>query len=481
MAGRSNIPTKLYDQVFKNLELCAKLAVSPTCRKLYAAKPANLSKKFGRGRYGSFEMCKLWEKDNFFHGLACPCCDAMHPLEYFDETNQESPPDCREFLMSTEHVSLHPNWRMNFLELKDIVKNLRDFYDIDASVKEDSTATTDYVSSRVTLDEVHEHRIRQMENAEEMILDGLKRTQSEEIAIKLQHHLGICYYRQRRFNRAEKCLQQTLCSEQNHLQDLDERALETMMYLGVVYLEQGRFDEAMQILPVVKEARSRLLGPQDKDTLQTIQMLAIAAGGFEPTLGKSHLWTLSTTHSFANLYRGFGDFEKAEQLYRKALRGYEQAMGLDHSTTLMVVHHLGTLKHAQKCYDAAETNLRRALVGRTLVHGATHTMTLESEQCLGMVYLEQDRLDLAETTLRQNLEYKLSVYSPTNSEILGTAIPLTKLCQRQGKFDDAKTMLMIAHEACSQEVSSLQDLELKRELAELLLVDHQNELAEALK
>ncbi|MCJ1398989.1 hypothetical protein MMC11_002191 [Xylographa trunciseda] len=123
MASLTTIPRELFDRIFSGLAPTAKIALVLTCSKLYNAKPQNLMKECKS--YERFSLCVLWERDQFFQGLACGLCDAIHPLEYFDRANQGLKPDYRLCIKQTEHIFLHPSWRMNFQELKGIVQNLR--------------------------------------------------------------------------------------------------------------------------------------------------------------------------------------------------------------------------------------------------------------------------------------------------------------------------------------------------------------------
>jgi len=56
-----------------------------------------------------------------------------------------------------------------------------------------------------------------------------------------------------------------------------------------------------------------------------------------------------------------GDYEGAEEFYRRALAGREKALGADHPDTLDSLNNLGTLLKTKGDYERAEELLRRAL------------------------------------------------------------------------------------------------------------------------
>ncbi|GMI09400.1 hypothetical protein TrLO_g6828 [Triparma laevis f. longispina] len=50
-------------------------------------------------------------------------------------------------------------------------------------------------------------------------------------------------------------------------------------------------------------------------------------------MGKTHPDTLATVESLAIAYKAQKDYEKAEELYERALEGYEAQFGKDHEDT----------------------------------------------------------------------------------------------------------------------------------------------------
>ena len=89
MANPTSIPREIFDQIFDELMLPAKLAMSLSCSKFYTGRPGNLVKEFQKSQWDGFEMCMLWETDQFFQGLTCGCCLLMHLWEFFDESARQ--------------------------------------------------------------------------------------------------------------------------------------------------------------------------------------------------------------------------------------------------------------------------------------------------------------------------------------------------------------------------------------------------------
>jgi hypothetical protein len=66
------------------------------------------------------------------------------------------------------------------------------------------------------------------------------------------------------------------------------------------------------------------------------------------------------TLSIAGLERFWDRYEKAEQMYLRALTGREKALGPDHTSTLDTTHNLGNLYGDQGKLDVAEQMCMRA-------------------------------------------------------------------------------------------------------------------------
>ncbi|MCJ1377778.1 hypothetical protein MMC17_000874 [Xylographa soralifera] len=158
MANLTTIPRELFDQIFNELALNGKLAVSLACSKFYKAKPVNLITKLEKIQCEGYLMCTLWERDQFFSGLVCGRCLLIHPFEFFDKANRESCADNRECIKITKYVMLHPSWRMDFNEFSGIVRNLRKLRQCSLSLRVEEDLRT----SRGGRDEVERDNVRLM-------------------------------------------------------------------------------------------------------------------------------------------------------------------------------------------------------------------------------------------------------------------------------------------------------------------------------
>jgi len=100
-------------------------------------------------------------------------------------------------------------------------------------------------------------------------------------------------------------------AERQHLESQSRWSLEDNV--GRIYLENGQYGKALQ-------------------------WHQRALDGYEKTLGKDHLSTLTTVHSMASVFDSQGDCGKALQWYQRALDGSEKTLGKDHPSTLTTVH-----------------------------------------------------------------------------------------------------------------------------------------------
>jgi tetratricopeptide (TPR) repeat protein len=135
------------------------------------------------------------------------------------------------------------------------------------------------------------------------------------------------------------------------------------------------------------------------------EMFKRALRGYEKPLGRVHTSTLQTVNNLGVFYRNQGKLDKAEEMYEQALQGGEKSLGRNHSATLGTVNNLGTLYADQGKLDKAEEMYKRALQGREKALGRDHTSTLQTVNNLGILYRHKSmrvwvtRLALATTVL----------------------------------------------------------------------------------
>ncbi|KAI3319063.1 kinase-like protein [Xylariaceae sp. AK1471] len=142
-------------------------------------------------------------------------------------------------------------------------------------------------------------------------------------------------------------------------------------------LEKQNYSAAEVEYREVSKLETKLLGPRDKDTLNTMDNLAITLNGqkkyeeaetlLRQTLSRREVLgrressdraTLSTMHLLTNILAEQKNYEEAEALGRKTLLFREKVLGWSHEASLSTMHLLAYILTEQKKYKESETLAR---------------------------------------------------------------------------------------------------------------------------
>lgn len=100
--------------------------------------------------------------------------------------------------------------------------------------------------------------------------------------------------------------------------------------------DQGQYHEATILAERALAQAERILGPENPETLLTLNNLAV-------------------------MHRSLGQLDEAEPLYLRALETQERILGPEHPDTLLSLNNLAVLYQAQGRLDEAESLLRRTV------------------------------------------------------------------------------------------------------------------------
>jgi tetratricopeptide (TPR) repeat protein len=220
---------------------------------------------------------------------------------------------------------------------------------------------------------------------------------------------------------------------------------------------RGRYSEAEMLYKQVLKGREKLLGLEHRDTLRTVEGLAIthqeqgrygeaeklygrALAGFVKLLGPDHPDTLLQVENIAVVYCKQGRYTEAEAQYGWALAGKEKLLGPNHLDTLGTVNNLAIVHDLQKRYNTAETLYERVLEGREQLLGPEDPDTLATVNNLAIVYRQQRRYKEAETMFRRALEGNEKLLGPEHPDNLQTMNNLANNYHSQGLYNEAETL-----------------------------------------
>ena len=219
-------------------------------------------------------------------------------------------------------------------------------------------------------------------------------------------------------------------------------AAELHHILGAVFLALGEATQSESHYASAAELRTRILGPEAKDTFHSRQGLATAYGmqerwteaqelletTFESmtrVLGSEHSSTLAVMNSLAWVHSNQGRLLDAEPLMEKRWQILTRELGSEHPDTAFalagVAHvrwHLGRPDEAVHLYEQAIDIVKRQL-------GPHDPVTLTHQARLALLYKDLGRFDEAETLLKKITPHMSRVLGPHHRDTLETNTFLT--------------------------------------------------------
>jgi len=227
--------------------------------------------------------------------------------------------------------------------------------------------------------------------------------------------------------------------------------------IGKAYFDLGVYPEAQAQLARAVELRRRVLGPDQPDTLSSMNELAdayraqAAYSQAEPlltkvletrrrVLGEEDPATLASMNALANLYLNQGKYKQAEPLLVKALDVQRRVLGPDHPDTLASLHDLADTYEEEGKLGQAERLAIQALEARRRVLGEEHPQTARSMNLLGWLYREEGNLAQAETLLSEAVAVQRRVLGEEHSDTLTSMNNLAVVYRGEGKYAQAEAV-----------------------------------------
>ncbi|EHK97989.1 putative Aspartic-type endopeptidase ctsD [Glarea lozoyensis 74030] len=200
----------------------------------------------------------------------------------------------------------------------------------------------------------------------------------------------------------------------------------------------------------------------------------------ENTLGPTHISTLSTLNSLANIYREKGKLDVAEEMFERALKGHEDVYGKEVPLTLNIINNLGNTYKDQGRLDDAERMYLRAMAGYAKVGGKEDVQYLDTVNNLGNVYADQDEFEKAEEVLDIALKGMQKVLGPKHTSTLDVMNNLALVYAKLDKLVEAEDMYQRAITGYTEAwgAKSIQTLDVRNNLG-MLYADHLGRLEDA--
>lgn len=140
------------------------------------------------------------------------------------------------------------------------------------------------------------------------------------------------------------------------------------------------------------------------------------------------------------LQRELGNFETAENIYRKSLQATQKSYGQVHPEVARVLHYLGDALRKQGKLDEAEPVYRKALDMREKLFDDVHPDIGETLNHLARLLYQKGDYDAAEPLARRALKVRLQIYGEENVTIVASKGNLAGILKAKGNLDEAERL-----------------------------------------
>jgi tetratricopeptide (TPR) repeat protein/tRNA A-37 threonylcarbamoyl transferase component Bud32 len=231
--------------------------------------------------------------------------------------------------------------------------------------------------------------------------------------------------------------------------------------LGAALLSLGHPRQAIPLHDKARQTRMARLGPDNPDTLTSMNHLASAyqAAGkldlalplFEETLklqkakqGARHPHTLTSMNNLALAYRNAGKLDLALPLFKETLKLRKAHLGADHPDTLVSMNNLASAYQAAGKLDLALLLAEETLKLLKAKLGAHHPHTLSSMNNLAWAYQAAGKLDLALPLFEETLKLWKAHLGADHPDTLVSMNNLALAYWAAGKLNPALSLFLEA-------------------------------------
>jgi serine/threonine protein kinase len=228
--------------------------------------------------------------------------------------------------------------------------------------------------------------------------------------------------------------------------------------LGDTYLSLRKAKLAIRQLERALELFRALRGPEDDETLGTMNDLAEAyrqAGQLEEAIrmaeqefelrkvhfGSDHATALTSMNNLARAYQDAGRYEKAVVLYEECLEKRRAKFGPDDEDTLAMMGGLGMAYRSDGRLDRAIPLFEQTLERKKAKLPRDHPSTLTTLDSLAGAYIAADRLADGLPLYEQALKLRQSKLGPDHPDTLLTMSRLAVAYQTAGRPGEAERLL----------------------------------------
>ncbi|MBO0721615.1 MAG: tetratricopeptide repeat protein, partial [Blastocatellia bacterium] len=238
----------------------------------------------------------------------------------------------------------------------------------------------------------------------------------------------------------------------------DDRAMQEANKLFDEFLKlqpTGNYREEIPLLERTLEIREKILGPDHRLVLETLNALASAyfeKGDYAKAeslyrrtlaiskkLGEQN-GDPATLTGLSGVYYGRGEYAESKLLLQQALAILEQALGLEHPRVAQTLFNLGIIAHERGEYAEAESLSRRALAIREKTLGPDHPDVAASLNFLAILYRNMGEYENAALFYQRSLAISEKVLGPESAPVATTLINIANLYCDRGEYAKAEPL-----------------------------------------
>src|SRR6266853_2086760 len=270
--------------------------------------------------------------------------------------------------------------------------------------------------------------------------------------------MGTVYDSLGLFSRAKDLEQQSLDIRRRVLGPENPDTLNSMNDLADALNHDGHYAEAVKLNRETLEIRRHVLGPEHADTLNSMDNLgdALWADGHyaeaekvdretldlrRRVLGPEHPDTINSMNNLEVCLIYLGRHAESEKLNRETLNLYRRVLGPENPQALRLMHNLAFVLSLEGRYTEAEKLDREALDLRRRVLGPEHPATLETMRDLSVDLSRERRYAEAEKLIRDTINLSRRILGPENQFTASTVYCLGGIEARKGNRPNALSLL----------------------------------------
>jgi tetratricopeptide (TPR) repeat protein len=226
---------------------------------------------------------------------------------------------------------------------------------------------------------------------------------------------------------------------------------------GLLHIARGDYPAAHAACDEVFQARTKILGATDPETLRAGRDLVEAiyhqgnwaeaaelqdrlVEAFTATFGPENAETITALAYHATILRRMGHFAQARTKEERVLETRSQVLGPDHPDTTLAWFNLADTLRSLGQLDQARTMEEQVLQASTRLLGPDHPSTLTATGNLAITLRQLGQLDQARTLEEQVLQARTRLLGPDHPDTLTATANLASTLHGLGQLDQARTM-----------------------------------------